>query len=48
MEPVSFSATFGMTSNTYPQTHENTSKAHIQPNLSTTKDLNGALYYKKS
>ena len=40
MESISLSLTFGMTSNTYPQTHKCNSKAHIQPNVSTTKDLN--------
>ena len=37
MEPVSLSSAFGMSSNAYPKTHENTSKAHFQPKKSTSK-----------
>ena len=37
----------GMTSNAYSQTHENTSKDYLQPNMSTAKDLNGDNRYQK-
>ena len=37
MEPVSLSAAFEMTFDAYPQTHENTSKAHFQPKMITSK-----------
>ena len=47
IEPVNLSSTFGMTYNTYFQTLENTSKAPLQPNVSTTKNIKGDFCYEK-
>ena len=48
MEPKSLSSPAGMTSYTYNETHENTPKAHLQPNMNTITGLKEELLPKIS